>query len=163
MSLKNLSRFSNDLSRKKTLFHLAEYLLQAACSHFLPWDIGQSGTTKSTVAIPTTNLLSPRAAIQYRTALLELKKSQRVLRVMADGYLTAKALPESELGDFYEFLSSIDQLTNENFALDEATALFVAGDRTAAKNLIQKEIANLNRLQEKVTERTKAFQSKTYQ
>lgn len=103
------------------------------------------------------------AAIQYRTALLELKKSQRVLRVMADGYLTAKTLPESELGDLNEFLSSIDLLTNENFALDEATELFVAGDRTAAKNLIQKEIANLNRLQEKVTERTKAFQSKTYQ
>ena len=102
-------------------------------------------------------------AIQYQAALFELRKSQRVLLVMADGYLAAKNLPESELGDLHEFVGSLDQFTNENITLDEANDLFDAGHRDAATDLIEKETAILADFQAEVRRRTKEFQSKTYQ
>ena len=124
------------------------------------WSVGYDKTNRgdSDNAIA----LTP-GAIQYRAALFELKKSQRVLRVMADGFLAAKKLPESELGDLNEFLSSVDQLTNENIVIKKATELFAAGNRSAAENLLQKETANLKKLQAEVAHRTKEFQSKTYE
>ena len=101
--------------------------------------------------------------IQYRKSLFELKKSQRVLEVMADGYLAAKNLPESELGDLNEFVRAIDQFTEASVVIEEANALFEAGKIDEAKTLIQQEIATLKEFQQEASRRTREYQASTYQ
>jgi hypothetical protein len=147
----------NNLASPLILFLAAGVLALSAYS-FWSFNFGQAEDEKIVTAFEQTV-----EAIQYQAALFELRKSQRVLLVMADGYLAAKNLPESELGDLIEFVSSLDQFTNENIAIDEANDLFDAGHRDAATDLIEKETAILADFQAEVRRRTKELQSKTYQ
>ena len=133
-------------------------LLAVSASIYWYLYFGQSKNEKIATAFEQTT-----EAIQYQAALSDLRKSQRILSLMADGYLIAKNRPESELADLNEFVKSLDQFTKENIAIDEANDLFDAGHLDTAADLIEKESAIIADLQSEIRKRTLDLQAKTYQ
>lgn len=140
-----------------TLAFAAGLLVISVCGFWYVY-FGQSKLEKT-----TTKFAQTAEVIQYQAAMSDLRKSQRILSLMADGYLAAKNLPESELGDLNEFVRSLDQLTTENIAIEEAKDLFDSGHRDTATELIKQELEILADFQTEIRERTLELQSKTYQ
>ncbi len=104
-----------------------------------------------------------KEAIEYETALFELKKAKRAMMVMGDGYIAAKGLPDSELDELRAFAKSVDEITDDSFAIDQANTLFDGGDTKAAVDLIVTKTAEFNQLREQVSEKIKEYRNRTYQ
>ena len=102
-------------------------------------------------------------AIEYQTALMELKKSKTALIVTANGYLAAKGAPSSELDEVIAFATSISSVVNDDFALVEATSLYDSDQEADAARLIVLETEKLIDLRLEATRRAKEFRAKTYE
>ncbi len=102
-------------------------------------------------------------AIEYETAMLELKKSKTALILTANGYVAAKGVPESELDEVKEFAASIDQVARDDFAVVEATSLHDSDQVADAARLIVLETEKLIDLRNEATRRAKEYRAKTYE
>ncbi len=101
--------------------------------------------------------------VKYENALFDLKKAQRVMLIISDGYLSAKGVEKSELGDLDQFVASLDEVTMDESAIVAARELFETGDKAEASRRVAESTKLLTQLRQEVARRTEDLRTKTYQ
>jgi DNA-directed RNA polymerase subunit M/transcription elongation factor TFIIS len=97
----------------------------------------------------------------YAQVLRDLRKAERVMFMMEEGYLSRK-LPESDLQEVRELREQVKQIADHQPALKQAAEVFVAGDEEEAKKIIRAEKNRMTELTAKIEKQNEWLKKRVY-
>lgn len=97
----------------------------------------------------------------YAQVLRDLRKAERVMFMMEEGYLSRK-LPESDLQEVRELREQVKQIADHQPALKQAAEVFLAGDEEEAKKIIRAEKNRMTELTAKIEKQNEWLKKRVY-